>query len=91
MSPKFKHVVFCLENWAQEGKIPPVLDGLTLTHRGIYSCTGKSFSEALILTSTNPKYDNRLFIESPVLYIKILSSEHVVYINCFECQNKNIF
>ena len=39
MSPKFKHVVFCLENWAQEGKIPPVLDGLTLTHRGIYSCT----------------------------------------------------
>ena len=47
MSPKFKHVVFCLENWAQEGKIPPVLDGLTLTHRGIYSCTGKSLSEAL--------------------------------------------
>ena len=39
MSPKFNHVVFCLENWAQEGKIPPVLDGLTLTHRGIYSCT----------------------------------------------------
>ena len=47
MSPKFKHVVFCLENWAQEGKIPPVLDGLTLTHRGIYPCTGKSLSEAL--------------------------------------------
>ena len=27
---------------------------------------GKSFSEALILTSTNPQYDKRLFIESQV-------------------------
>ena len=25
--------------------------------------TGKSFSEALILVSTNPQYDKRLFIE----------------------------
>ena len=25
--------------------------------------TGKSFSEALILASTNPQYDKRLFIE----------------------------
>ena len=30
--------------------------------------TGKSFSEALILTPTNPQYDIRLFIESPVQY-----------------------
>jgi hypothetical protein len=28
-----------------------------------YKSTGKSFSEALILASTNPKYDKRLFIE----------------------------
>ena len=42
--------------------------------------TGKSFSEALILASTNPQYDKRLFI-------KIASSEHVVYINCSEWQN----
>ena len=28
--------------------------------------TGKSFSEALILASTNPQYDKRLFIDLPV-------------------------
>ena len=44
-------------------------------------CTGKSLSEALILASTNPQYDNRLFIELPVQYMKITSSEHVVYRN----------
>ena len=27
--------------------------------------TGKSFSEALILASTNPQYDKRLFMELP--------------------------
>ena len=27
------------------------------------NCTGKSLSEALIFASTNPKYDDRLFIE----------------------------
>ena len=46
-------------------------------------------SEALILESVNPQYDNRLFIELRVQYMKIASSEHVVYINCSECQNKN--
>ena len=51
--------------------------------------TSKSFSEALIFASTNPQYDKRLFIDLPVLYMKITSSEHAVYINCFECQNKN--
>ena len=51
--------------------------------------TGKYFSEALILTSTNPQYDLRLIIESPVQYMKIPSSEHVVYINCSEYQDKN--
>ena len=44
--------------------------------------------EALILASTNPQYDKRLFIDLPVQYMKTTSSEHVVYINCFECQNK---
>ena len=52
-------------------------------------CTGKQSSEALIFASTNSQYDNRLSIDSPVQYMKILSSEHVVYINCFEYQNKN--
>ena len=47
------------------------------------SLTGKSFSEALIFASTNPQYDKRLFIELQVQYMKIASSEHVVYTNCF--------
>ena len=38
--------------------------------------TGKSMSEALIFGSTNPRYDNRMFIELPVQYMKITSSEH---------------
>ena len=65
-----------------------------------YGFTGKSMSEALIFASTNPQYDNRLFIELPVQYMKIPSSEHgenigrtwvehVVHISCSECQNKN--
>ena len=51
--------------------------------------TGKSLSEAFILTSTNPQYDKRLFIDLPVQHMKTTNSEHVVYINCSECQNKN--
>ena len=42
---------------------------LVLGHRGapgVYpEDTGKSFSEALILTSTNPQYDKILFMELP--------------------------
>ena len=49
--------------------------------------TGKSSSEALIFASTNPQYDDRLFIELQVQYMKIPSSktwgEHVVHRNCF--------
>ena len=30
-----------------------------------FPITGKSFSEALILASTNPQYDNRLFMDLP--------------------------
>jgi hypothetical protein len=36
--------------------------------------TGKSLSEALIFASTNPQYDNRLFIALQVHYMKITSS-----------------
>ena len=55
--------------------------------------TGKSFSEALILVSTNPQYDKRLLIELRVQYMKIPSSEHVenmLYtqiVFCFDIQN----
>ena len=45
--------------------------------------TGKSLSKALILGSTNPQYDKRLFIDLQVQYIKTISSEHDVYTNCF--------
>ena len=45
--------------------------------------TGKSLSEALIFVSTNPQYDDRLFIELQVQYMKIPWGEHVVYWNCF--------
>ena len=38
--------------------------------------TGKSLSEVLIFASTNPQYDDRLFIELRVQYMKIASSEH---------------
>ena len=53
--------------------------------------TGKSLLEALILVSTNSLYGKRLFIDLPVQYLKTTSSEHVVYINCSECQNKKQF
>ena len=45
--------------------------------------TGKSLSEALIFASINPQYDDRLFIELRVQYMKITRSEHVVYTNWF--------
>ena len=41
--------------------------------------TGKSFSEVLILASTNPQYDKRLSTELPAQYVKISRSEN--------CQN----
>ena len=56
----------------------------------IKSCnTGKSVSEALILESVNPQYDDRLFINLRVLYKENTNSGHVVYKHCFEYQNKN--
>ena len=38
--------------------------------------TGKSLSEALIFASINPQYDNQLFMELPVQYMKTTSAEH---------------
>ena len=43
------------------------------------SVTGKSFSEAFILASVNPQYDNRFTTSVP----ENLTSEHVVYKHCF--------
>ena len=36
--------------------------------KSMYLCTGKFLSEALILASSNPQYDKRLFIEFPEKY-----------------------
>ena len=47
-----------------------------------YFITGKSLLEALIFASTNPQYDDRLFIELRVQYMKIPSSEHVENMLC---------
>ena len=38
--------------------------------------TGKALSEALIFASSNPQYDDILFIKLQVQYVKIPSSEH---------------
>ena len=53
--------------------------------------TGKSVSETLIQGSVNPQYDNRLLIDLQLFTQKNTNSEHVVYKNCFECQNKKQF
>ena len=44
--------------------------------------TGKSFPEALILVSTNPKCDKILFIDLQVEYMKIASAEHLQNMLC---------
>ena len=50
----------------------------------IRQVTGKSWSEALIFASTNPQYDDRMFIELQVQYMKIPSSEHGENMLCTE-------
>ena len=69
--------------------IPHILHIQCLIIKLHHNCTGKSLSETLILTSTNPQRDKRLFIDLPVQYMKTTCSEHVVNINCSGCQNKN--
>ena len=54
--------------------------------------TGKSFSEALILASTNPQYDKRLLIELPVQHMKTTCAwqKHVLRIFC-SCSTLVVF
>ena len=49
-----------------------------------FKVTGKSLSEALIFASTNPQYDDTLFIELQLQYMKIPSSEHGENMLCTE-------
>ena len=54
--------------------------------------TGKSFSEVLILASTNnPQYDKRLSIELPVQYMKIPSLKHGENMRRTCCVQKLVF
>ena len=46
--------------------------------------TGKSLSAALIFASTNPQYEDRLFIELQFQYVKITSSEQGENLLCTE-------
>ena len=46
--------------------------------------TGKSLSKALIFESTNPQYEDRLFIELQVQYMKIPSSVNGENMLCTE-------
>ena len=55
----------------------PVLSAFVVGHVFfLWHYTGKSLSEALILASTNLQYDDRLFMDLPVQYIKTKSSDH---------------
>ena len=49
-----------------------------------FTITGKSLSEALIFASTNPQYEDRLFIELKVQYMIIPSSEYGQNMLCTE-------
>ena len=73
-----RHVFYCTE----KSKCPRWLSLRCPPAPGALS-TGKYLSEALIFASKNPQYDDRLFIELQVQYMKIASSEHVIYTNCF--------
>ena len=53
---------------------------------GISVFTGKSFSEVLILASTNPQCDKRLFIDLPAQAQNMLCTK-VVF--CFDIQNNS--
>ena len=65
-------------DWENMAQIGSVCEGSILS-----SFTYKSLSKALIFASTNPRYDDRLFIELRVQCQKTTSSVHFVYTNWF--------
>ena len=60
----------------------PSLHGRKFTPTPKFLGTGKSWSEALIFASTNPQYDDKLFIVHENCKLRI-PAEHVVYTSCF--------
>jgi hypothetical protein len=67
-----KFVLKCFVQLDQTKKI-------TIYYPWLCPITGKSFSEAFFLASTNPQYEKRLFIELQVQNMKIASSEHKLF------------
>ena len=87
----FKWVVSSTANWLSfkvQGKLSRLMfhreSGRTKGMTDVNCCTGKSLSEALILASTNPQYDGRLFIE---LRVQNMLRTQVVFCFSFDIQN----
>ena len=57
---------------------------VSINDNGDDTYTGQSLSEALFFASNNPQYDDRLFIELQVQYMKVPSSEHGENMLCTE-------
>ena len=79
------YFVFAFANWGAPsvvsfcGPIRTLLIGINSVYLPIYlPSTGKSVSEALILESVNPQYEDRLFIDLQLLTQKNTNSEHVL-------------
>ena len=68
--------------------IKPVLDSDSLNLSQEEFIAGKSSSEELIIASTDPQYDKRLFIKLRVLYMKIASSGYFEDMLSTCCVNK---
>ena len=75
------HLKYCRLRCKRQRKLTvQIWQDISLLHT---LSTGKSVSEALILQSVNPQYNDRLFIDSWLQYKKNTTSEHVVYKHCF--------
>ena len=72
MKNSLNHIVIEIKNQpgkdsdTENAENEPDLTKIDGRNAFISSGTGKSLSEALIFASTNPQYDNRLFIELQV-------------------------
>ena len=70
---------YCCPKWPvlpRHIKLWVLFESFEALYMYISGITGKSLSDSLILGSTNPEYDEQLFIDLPFQYIKTTSSEH---------------
>ena len=80
-APSKKKQLFFGINSAPSKEVDDAQNRVSLSN-AIY--TGKFLSEALIFASTNPQYDDRLFIVHENCQLRI-PAEHVVFTNCCFC------